>query len=173
MKKLIGWVLIVASLLFLLSAFLVPQKGYVDFPCQSALAIRQKPEENAHIVWCISLWPRNVLGGGTIFSQGSTSKDYFFLEGLEELPPHRVEVVSGNLMVNNTLIQANQHYKKRYWQFTYNPWIIHMNTIEIAASSSSLPAATVTIEGDVYQHRLPNPLGMFLLVLGIWMVKKR
>lgn len=169
MKDFLGRLLIAISLLFLADAVLGRKGGYVDFPCHSALAVRKPAVENARIIWCISLWPRDVRGGGTIFSQGSTSGDQFFLEKLEEVPSHKIRLGSEGLMINETPISVDQHYKKIYWELTYNPWILHMSEVELRVRRTSVHSA-ILLEGDIYQRRVINPFGIFILLLGAWII---
>lgn len=171
-KKLLDVLLIVISLLFLAAAILDRKGGYVDFPCQSALAVRKPIVENARIIWCISLWPRNVRGGGTIFSQGSSTGDQFFLEKLEEMPLHKIQVTSESLIINEMPTNVNQDYKKTYWRLTYNPWILYMSEVNVRVRNVSTSSSAILLEGDIYQRRVINPFGLFILLLGVWIISR-
>lgn len=161
-----GFSLVVLMVAFLFSAFLEIEPVYVDFPCESALTPASTVTEKTRIVYCISIWPRNVLGGGRVYFQGSTSETYLLVPGTDILPPHTLILKRNSVVINDFPLQMNETYERSYWRLTYNPWEIYTSRIRMTPISYN-STNIVFVKGDIYEERVLNPIGPICLFIGI------
>lgn len=161
-----GFFLVVLMMVFLVFAFLEIEPVYVDFPCESALTPASTVTEKTRIVYCINIWPRNVLGGGRAYFQGSTSDTYFSVPGTDIVPPHTIILKHNSVVINDVPLQMNETYERSYWRLTYNPWEIHTSRIRMTPMSYD-STNIIFVKGDIYEKRVLNPIGPICLSIGI------
>ena len=169
-KKSLGIVLLVISVLALAIAFCqIVRIGFVDFPCFDEQVRQQEISSDTRIVYCVSIWPRQAISGGAIYDDGTSNQDEI---KVRDLNLRRDEQI---LFVNNHSINPNESYKMVLWSASINPWLIFTNSFEIknegiTSMGSNVPVLYVS--GDVHEGWLPNPLGLIILGVGIWLFRQ-
>jgi hypothetical protein len=180
-----GIVLITMAVLALIVAFctIVP-KGNVDFPCFGLEADgcltsyygSERPISEARMFLCISIYPRGWSGGGAI-AEGPELSDTWSGDGIA------LERQGEKLRVNGKLLVSGESTTWVRVRPTLNPWLLESSTTEISnrgvydcyrtVEEDKVETQTVDVlyvDGDVGEGWLPNPLGLVILGVGIWLV---
>lgn len=69
------------------------------------------------------------------------------------------------LLVNGQPIKVGESYNRRYWFFSWNPWVFLTTQFEVANQGALRQGRAIYVCGEIKEGFLPNPLG--LLVLGV------
>ena len=186
----VGMLLILLAGLALLAAICtVVPKGNVDFPCfdleEGGCLMGYGPVEpgydveelsQARMVLCISVYPRGWAGGGTI-AQGPEFSDTWSERGIG------LERQGSTLIVNGKSLGAGESSSRLRVYPTLNPWLLEtaLTTIsnrgvfdcyqvlgEDAVETQGIDA--LYAYGGVSEGWLPNPLGLVILGIGIWLL---
>jgi hypothetical protein len=173
-KRAAGVVLIVLSILTLpIAVFQVVPTFLVDFPCMGPdeWGYPQDITQSTRIGYCISLYPLKAFSGGGIYASGSTAQDEITVDPLVFKRADEV------LYVNSHPLQSGEVYKTTLWKLSANPWLIFTTRFEIrndgfTSVDSSSTAKMLFVSGDASEGWLPNPLGLIILVGGIWLVAR-
>lgn len=168
-KRILGVILIVLSVLTLVLVFyqFVPSAFYA-LPCFDKQVRQQEVSSDTRIVYCISLWPRQVLSGAAMYDEGTTSQDEVKVRDLNFRRDQQI------LLVNNHPVIPSETYRTVRWRAAINPWLIFTSRFEIknegiTSIGSKAPAEALYVSGEVYEGWLPNPLGLIILGSGIWL----
>ena len=186
----VGILLILLAGLALLAAICtVVPKGNVDFPCfnleSGGCLMGYGPVRPGHDVeelsqarmfLCMSVYPRGWEGGGTI-AQGPELSDTWSGGGID------LERQGDELLVNGKSLEVGESSGWFRVYPTLNPWLLETAYTEIAnhgvfdcyqvlgedtVERQSIDA--LYVYGDVSESWLPNPLGLVILGIGIWLV---
>jgi len=171
-KRTLGIVLIVLSVLTLAIGFcqIVPL-GFVDFPCFDDMVRQQEINSDTRIVYCISIWPRQAISGGAIYDEGTSNQDEIKVRDLNLKRDEQA------LLVNNHPVNPQESYETVLWRASISPWLIFTSRFEIknegiTSIGSSDPSNVLYVSGDVHEGWLPNPLGLIILGVGIWLFRQ-
>ncbi len=167
------FLLLVLLVSFVKGFFLDVQPIYVDFSCESALSIHKPLVADARMVYCVNLWPRNVLGGGTIYAEGSVVDQSFFLPGVDNVPSQMIHLSNGGIQINETFVEFNQTYKRSYYKIPDNPWLIYVDEVTLKASPPSGSNTFIYVTGDIVQRKIVSPIGILLLIFLIFTIARR
>ena len=186
----VGILLILLAGLALLAAICaVVPKGNVDFPCfdleSGGCLMGYGPIEPGYDVedlsrtrmfLCISVYPRGWEGGGTI-AQGPELSDTWSGSGIDLVRQ------DDKLIVNGKSLEAGEPSSWFRVYPTFNPWLLETTYTEITNRGvfdcyQELGEDTVErrnidalyVYGGVSESWLPNPLGLVILGVGIWLV---
>jgi hypothetical protein len=194
-KKGLGCLAVGILLIFLMGLALLAAictvrfQGNVDFPCfdlesgecltdYGPVGSGHDVEElgQARMVLCISVYPRGWAGGGTI-AQGPEFSNMWSGSGI------KLERQSDKLIVNGKSLEVGESASWFRVYPTFNPWLLETTYTEIAnrgvfdcykvlgedtVERQSIDA--LYVYGDVSESWLPNPLGLVILGVGIWLV---
>ncbi len=164
----VGIVLTAYAVLMLAAVvFWVSRKGYVDFPCEATLGPRPEVTESTRIVYCISAWPREMYGGG-VYAVGASDEDQIVLGPRASWPRSlAVERRGQELLIDGQLLPPGQIYARFRWFPSSNPWLLATSRLTVWY----LPSADViSISGSVREGWFPNPLGLLILGIGLWLL---
>jgi hypothetical protein len=167
---------------------MVLPKGYVDFPCfdmdggtclevHPGMATREPPAQDlsqARMVLCISAYPRGFRGGGTI-AQGPEWSDTWTGHGIRLERRDEVLVVEGRPVAtggSDSQLDVN---------LSWNPWLLTSVRTTVAnrgvyscltdlGSGEKQALDALYVYGSVSEGWVPNPLGLVLLAVGIWLL---
>lgn len=185
-----GIVLILVAGLGVLAAICaVVPKGNVDFPCfdlEEGGCLRGygpvEPEygveelSQACLFLCISIYPRGWAGGGAI-AQGPEFSDTWSGSGIN------LERQGNTLIVNGESLGVGGSSSRLRVYPTLNPWLleaarttIHNRGVfdcyrvlgEDTVETQNIDA--LYVYGSVSEGWLPNPLGLVILGVGIWLL---
>jgi hypothetical protein len=186
----VGILLILLMGLALLAAICAVRfQGNVDFPCfdleSGECLTGYGPVEPGHDVeelgrarmfLCISVYPRGWEGGGTI-AQGAEFSDTWSKSGIN------LERQGDKLVVNGKSLEVGESSGWFRVYPTFNPWLLETTYTEITNRGvfdcyQELGEDTVErrnidalyVYGGVSESWLPNPLGLVILGVGIWLV---
>ncbi len=186
----VGILLILCAGLALLAAICtVSPKGNVDFPCfdleSGGCLMGYGPVEpgydvealhEARLFLCISVYPRGWEGGGTI-AQGPELSDTWSGSGIT------LERQGETLVVNGKSFGIGESSSWLRVYPTLNPWLLETTRTTIsnrgvfdcyrilgedAIEKQAIDA--LYVYGGVSEGWLPNPLGLVILGIGIWLV---
>ena len=175
-NQLFGFLIIILSLLTLAQAALQIQAAQlqaatvaIDFPCSGDYDVRHKGmNAKTQIAYCLSSFPFEY-SGGTIYDLGTSEQDKITISRIL----FRRE--GQTLYVNNHPINIGETYETVRFSLTHNPWLLFTYRFEIknsgliSADLIALPSV-LFITGDVYKGWKPNPLGLFILGTGVWLI---
>src|SRR6266508_3408812 len=171
-KRTLGIVLIVLSVLTLAIGFcqIVPL-GFVDFPRFDDMVRQQEINSDTRIVYCISILPRQAISGGAIYDEGTSNQDEIKVRDLNLKRDEQA------LLVNNHPVNPQESYETVLWRASISPWLIFTSRFEIknegiTSIGSSDPSNVLYVSGDVHEGWLPNPLGLIILGVGIWLFRQ-
>ncbi len=186
----LGIVLILVAGLALLAAICaVASKGNVDFPCfdlqEGECLMGYGPAEpgceveglsRARLFLCISVYPRGWAGGGTI-AQGPEFSDAWSGDGINLERQGDMLIVNGESLAP----EASTSWFRAYP--TLNPWLLETTYTTISNRGvfdcyqvlGEEAVETTTIDalyvyGGVSEGWLPNPLGLVIAGLGVWLL---
>jgi len=180
-----GIVLILLSCLMLLAVicWVVP-KGFVDFPCfdmdegrcLAGYGMYMAPEDEqtdwgeARMILCISMYPRDFNGGGTI-AQGPEFSDTWSGGGVS------LRREGDALIVNDQPLAVDESFSERHLSLTLNPWLLASTRTTIKNRGvfncfldqdiSEHAIDALYVYGSVSEGWFPNPLGLVILVSGV------
>jgi hypothetical protein len=147
-----GCSIILFAILSLLLVLWELKPVYVDFPCESAFAPQPQITMDTQIVYCISLWPRNIISGGTIYTYGDTSNTNLVIPPSEMIPSLSLVKQNDALFVNGTRLKPGENYQRFYWRLSENPWIIY--TLRLRIQYTDLKGKTIEVNGDIMKDGL-------------------
>jgi hypothetical protein len=181
--------ILLAGLALLAAICAVVPKGNVDFPCfdleEGGCLMGYGPVEpeydvgelsQARLFLCISVYPRGWEGGGTI-AQGPEFSDTWLGSGIN------LERQGDTLIVNGESLKAGASTSRLRAYPMLNPWLletarttIHNRGVfdcyqvlgEDAVETRSIDA--LYVYGSVSEGWFPNPLGLVILGIGIWLL---
>jgi hypothetical protein len=185
-----GIVLILVAGLGVLAAICaVVPKGFVDFPCfdleEGGCLMGYGPVEpeygmeelgQARMFLCISVYPRGWEGGGTI-AQGPEFSDTWSESGIN------LERRGDMLIVNGEVLETGESSSRLRVYPTLNPWLLETARTTIsnrgvfdcyqvlggdAVETQNIDA--LYVYGGVGEGWLPNPLGLVIVGVGIWLL---
>ncbi|MBN1976097.1 MAG: hypothetical protein JW918_01745 [Anaerolineae bacterium] len=186
----VGVVLILVAGLGVLAAICaVVPKGFVDFPCfdleEGGCLMGYGPVEpgydlgelgQARMFLCISVYPRGWQGGGTI-AQGPEFSDAWSGSGISLERQGDTLIVNGDSLSPGALTSRLRVYP------TLNPWLLETARITIhnrgvfdcyqildedLVETQNIDA--LYVYGSVGEGWLPNPLGLVIVGIGIWLL---
>lgn len=179
-------ILFAALMLLAVTCWVVP-KGFVDFPCfdmQQGECLKGygpyvQPEgesadvSDARMFLCISTYPRGFQGGGTI-AQGPTFSDTWSGGDIDLTRQGETLVVNGQSLAESELFSHLRIFP------TINPWLLTSTRTEITNRGvfgcfldEEFNAQTINalyVYGSVSEGWFPNPVGLVILGVGIWLV---
>jgi hypothetical protein len=180
-----GTVLILFSCLMLLAvACWITSKGNVDFPCfdmgegrcLKGYNLYTEPGDEpvdhsqARMYLCISVYPREFQGGGTI-AQGPEFSDTWSGGGVG------VERQGETLIVNGQTLAVGESFTERDLSFTLNPWLLASTRTTITNRGvfdclldqdfNEHPIDALYVYGSVSEGWFLNPVGPVVLVIGL------
>ena len=184
-KLIAGGVLTALAALMLLAAVCrVTPKGFVDFPCFDmqggrCLAAYKNPSgeiadvSDARLFLCISTYPRDFQGGGTI-AQGPESSNTWSWGNIE------LARQGETLVVNGQSLAAGESFSHSRTFLTLNPWLLTTTRTEITnrgvfyclvdEEGKERAMDALYVYGSVSEGWFPNPLGLIILGVGIWLL---
>jgi hypothetical protein len=175
-NQLVGFLIIVLSLLALALAARQIQAAQlqattiaIDFPCSGEYDVRQEGMNvKTRIAYCLSSWPFEY-SGGTIYALGTSEQDKVTARTM------RFRRDDQMLYVGNHPVNIGEKYETVRFSLPNNPWLLFTYRFEIRNNgliSADLiaPPSVLFISGDVHKGWSPNPLGLVLLGIGIWLV---
>jgi hypothetical protein len=170
-KRAVSVLLIILSLLTLaIAVFQIVPTFLVDFPCMGPdeWGYPQDITQDTRIGYCISLYPLKAISGGGIYASGSSDQDEITVG---ELVFRREDEI---LYVYGQTLQPGEMYKTTLWRLSANPWLIFTTRFEIRndgimPTESSASPNMLFVSGDASEGWLPSPLGLIMLVGGIWL----
>jgi hypothetical protein len=181
--------ILVAGLALLAAVCAVVPKGFVDFPCfdleESGCLMGYGPVEpeydveelsQARMFLCISIYPRGWEGGGAI-AQGPEFSDMWSGSGIS------LERQGETLIVNGESLGVGESSSRLRVYPTLNPWLLETARTTIhnrgvfdcyqilggdAVETQNIDA--LYVYGSVSEGWLPNPLGLVIVGIGIWLL---
>jgi hypothetical protein len=184
-KLIAGGVLTAFAALMLLAVVCwVTPKGFVDFPCfdmqgGKCLAAYKNPwgevadASDARMFLCISTYPRDFQGGGTI-AQGPESSNTWSWGDIE------LARQGETLVVNGQSLAAGESFSHLHIFPTLNPWLLTSTRTEITnrgvfdclldEEGNEQTMDALYVYGSVSEGWFPNPLGLIILGVGIWLL---
>jgi hypothetical protein len=173
-----------AALMLLAVVCWVTPKGFVDFPCfdvqeGECLATHTGPwgeiadVSDVRMFLCISRYPRSFQGGGTI-AQGPESSNTWSRGDIELTRQGETLIVNGQ-----SLVVGESFNHLRVFP-TLNPWLLTSTRTKITnrgvfdclldeeGNEQTLDA--LYVYGSVSEGWFPNPLGLIILGVGIWLL---
>jgi hypothetical protein len=181
--------ILVAGLAVLAAICAVAPKGFVDFPCfdleESGCLVGYGPVEpgydveelsQARMFLCISVYPRGWEGGGTI-AQGPEFSDTWSKSGIN------LERQGDTLIVNGESLRVGESSSRLRAYLTLNPWLLETVRTTVhnrgvfdcyqVVGEDAVERMTIDalyVYGSVSEGWLPNPLGLVILGIGIWLM---
>jgi hypothetical protein len=164
-----GLIIIVLSLLFLARAVLQAEafpttSNVVDFPC----SINEVRGWNAktRIAYCFNNWP---VVYDPSFASGTSEQDETTVSGIH------IRREGQLLYVDNHPLDIGGVYETVHYSLTSNPWLLFTYHFKISNSGlisadSMAPPNMLYVSGVVYKAWKPNPLGLVILAIGVWLV---
>ena len=170
-KRVLGIFLVVVSLVTLVIAFcqVVPM-GFVDFPCTGQQVGQQGIASDSRLAYCLSVWPRQAISGGGIYDIGTSNQDEIRVD------PLNLKRYNLTLSVNGHEINPGQTYKTTRFA-GLNPWVVLTSRFEVR-NDGLMPeeltssASVLFVTGDVHEGWFPNPLGLIVLIGGVWLIRQ-
>ena len=113
-----------------------------------------------------------ALSGGGIYAVGSTNQNEITVGEL------KLRRDGQTLLVNYHSLNTGEIYNATHWTSSINPWILFTRRFAINNSglltyaNSSIPTDVLYVSGDVYEGWCINPLGLIILVCGIWLFRQ-
>jgi hypothetical protein len=167
----------------------VVPKGFVDFPCfdleEGGCLMGYDPAElgcdveelsQARMFLCISVYPRGWNGGGTI-AQGPEFSDTWSGYGID------LERQGDKLILNGKSLEVGESSSRLRVYPTLNPWLLETARTTISNrgvfdcyqvwGEDTVETAVIGalyVYGSVSEGWLPNPLGLVILGIGIWLL---
>jgi hypothetical protein len=185
-----GIVLILVAGLGVLAAICaVVPKGFVDFPCfdleEGGCLMGYGPMmsegdvddlDEARMFLCISVYPRGWEGGGTI-AQGPEFSDTWSGSGIN------LERQGETLIANGKSLGVGESFSRLRVYPTLNPWLLETAHITIhnrgvfdcyqVLGEDTVETRNIDalyVYGSISEGWLPNPLGLVIVGIGIWLV---
>ena len=78
------------------------------------------------------------------------------------------------MYVNNQLLKPEEIYENTHWELSFNPWLILLTHFiirnrGITSIGSITQVNTLYVSGYVNEGWFPNPLGLIILCIGLWL----
>lgn len=155
--------------------FQVRRYSYADFPCSYTYQGGRPAEYSDSVIsYCVSFIRRDVLSGGGIYSQGESNTNTVSIsDRFSSYKPIGVERVDTGIKVNGILLRIGESHSWIEYYPTINPWVIYNAKMTITNKGNVNDSKAVYVEGEIREGWFLNPLGIILLLLGIYLVKKK
>ena len=172
-RRVWGYILTFISIVSLfIMYFQVRRTWYADFPCSYEYQLGRPVENSDSVIsYCVTYIMRKVQSGGGIYSEGESSTNTVSIKGWYN--PIDIERVDTEINVNGKLLEKGESTTWFEYYPTINPWVINNIRMTVTNQGHLDDSDAVYVEGEIREGWLLNPLGMILLALGIYLVRKK
>ena len=165
-KYRLGTTLIVLSILFFILAIyqVIPSLEF-NSPCSTFDSTELAVPTEAQIAYCVN---NNLTFSGTgFYGNGYSTTDQVTMDIFSFRRENQV------LLTNGHRLQPQESYRSFAWRLSTNPWLIITKTSEIRNEgiNSSVSDGVLKVVGDVNEGWFPNPLGLVILMTGVWLYR--
>jgi len=166
-KSKLGISLIVLSLFFFIfGVYQVMPSLELDSPCSNFDFAELNPPTATRIAYCVNnnLWFSGISFSGNGYSlTNEVHMDVFNFNRENQV-----------LIANAQSIQSQEAYRSSTYRLSANPWLIvatHSNIRNEGLVTIGISDNVLKIVADVHEAWYPNPLGLVILVTGIWLYR--
>lgn len=170
-KRVIGIVLVTLSLIALPIAFwqVIPF-AFIDFPCMGQQLDRRDIAADTRLAYCISIWPRHAISGGGIYGLGSSNQDEIHVHSLSLRRDGLTLFVNGHPTLPGATYTTTRFA-------ALNPWVVLTSRFEVRNDGPlqeevTSSANVLFVSGDVRESWFPSPIGLFMLIGGVWLIRR-
>lgn len=165
-KYRLGITLMVLSVLFFLFGIyqVIPSLEFSS-PCSTFDFAELAAPPEAQIAYCVN---NNLTFSGTgFYGNGYSLADEVTMDIFSFRRENQV------LLTNGQRLQPQESYRSFAWRLSTNPWLIITKTSEIRNEGVNRSGSdgVLMVIGDVNEGWFPNPLGLVLLMTGIWLYR--